>query len=217
MPIATDLCGKTYRVHFAPSGATVCDEHGLICDENESRTVAIALAEAYAPGAYVYIGTKEETNEAGEIPPCYKIGMSYDLKRRQQELGIKLIHTIPCANSRFARVAEGMLHYVFDFYCVGGEWFELDEDEISDLMGLKVYDDVIKYYWEQNPLSLEYARYQPGTKRHFAQTMRLIREALGGNKEAKRRALLHLEEIQGWTEEVQERIQSYMESDETEG
>ncbi len=205
-PPYTDLQGKSYQVRFTPSGTTVSNECGSICDEHESRIVAIALAEAFAPGAYVYIGMKDTLNEGDEEVKCYKIGMSYDLKRRQQELGIKLIHTIPFANSRYARVAEGMLHQVFDFYCVVGEWFDLDEDEVNELMDLKVYDDVVRYYWEQNPLSLEYTRYQPGTIRHFAQTMRLIHEAKGGNEEAKRRALLHINEIRGWMEEVEQRI-----------
>lgn len=205
-PPHTDLQGKSYQVRFTSSGTTVSDEYGFTCDENESRIVAIALAEAFAPGAYVYIGTKDLINESDEEISCYKIGMSYDLKRRQQELGINLVHTIPCANSRFARVAEGMLHNVFDFYSVGGEWFELDEEEVNELMDLKVYDDVVAYYWEQNPMSLAYTRYQPGTIRHFAQTMRLIREAKGGNEEAIRRALLHLDEIRGWLDEKEQLI-----------
>lgn len=71
---------------------------------------------------------------------------------------------------------------------------------------LNVYDDIVTYYWEQNPLSIAYTRYPPGTIRHFAQTKRLVCEAKGGNDEAKNRALLHMDEIRSWIEEIEQRI-----------
>jgi len=147
-----NLQGRTYRVRFSATGITVSDQHGYICEDDESRVVALALAEAYAPGAYIYVGLKDVLEQTSSEAYHCKIGMSFDLRRRQQELGIKIVHAIPCANSKLARIGERLLHSVFEGFCIADEWFALDEEDIEELMKLRTYEDVVGFYKDQTDL-----------------------------------------------------------------
>lgn len=87
----------------------------------------------------------------------YKIGQSADQNRRLLKLnydypmGISLIHVIPVTNMK---ESESYLHRVFRDKRVKGEWFELNEFEISTINLL--YDDSITELSIQLVIEQEY-------------------------------------------------------------
>ena len=71
----------------------------------------------------------------------HKIGLSVDPKNRRQQIAtgmpfnVELIHTISTDDMK---KAEKHLHKLFAEKRVGGEWFELDEADVEQIMGIEV-------------------------------------------------------------------------------
>lgn len=133
-----NMIGKQYKLHFDVLGVSIW-RNGQLCDANESAEVALAIAESFAPSAYVYIGVSDDDE-------TYKIGMTGNLEKRHKQLRIRPIHVIPCANALLARHAEKMLHEIYEDECIGGEWFDLLQCQITEIRSVKTYEDTLQLH-----------------------------------------------------------------------
>lgn len=63
-----------------------------------------------------------------------KFGITNNLNRRKTELErwdtLKILHKIPLAKEKDARIIERLLKSLFSFNCVKGEWFNLSDEDI---------------------------------------------------------------------------------------
>lgn len=76
----------------------------------------------------------------------YKIGYTKLLSRRLKQMKtanhiIDMIHTIPVLNGR---AVESKLHAYFRDKKISGEWYNLDEDEVSLVLECKTEYDILE-------------------------------------------------------------------------
>ena len=89
-----------------------------------------ALIEQAETHEYVYIGMSLNSDQKG-----YKIGKTNNIRRRERELNMKVIHSIECdAWGDCSAVAlESLLHklYTYSDLKISGEWYDLTEWDIE--------------------------------------------------------------------------------------
>jgi T5orf172 domain len=154
----TELGSKIYTVQIGEAGIKILDADGNPCPQDECRKLATRLSETYAPGAHVYIGKKIMREDPRSSTDIYKIGMTTDLVKRQQQLKIRYIHIIPCPDWKSAQLAESILLQYFDdwAYRITGEWFWLDEEDLELIESFKNSDDIIQFQENEQVLRTAY-------------------------------------------------------------
>ena len=109
----------------AAKRAAIKEREGRDTGYYESQSLKTYRARTPKPG-YVYLIAADNGT--------YKIGVSVDPKRRVKKMGINLpyelevVHTIPTEDML---ATEKALHALFADKRVGGEWFELDESDVT--------------------------------------------------------------------------------------
>lgn len=110
---------KEFKIVFVDGQVVITDGDGAAVNQRTAHLVIKALRRAYPIPAYVYMGRDPMTD-------LRKIGMSVNVDRRAEQLGIELEHTIACPSQEKALHLEQFFHWAFGDQRKHGEWFDLD-------------------------------------------------------------------------------------------
>lgn len=121
---------KEFKIVFVDGQPVITDGAGADVNQRTAHLVIKALRRAYPIPAYVYMGRDPITD-------LRKIGMSVNVDRRAEQLGIDLEHAIACQSEETALDLERFFHWAFHKECKYGEWFDLGSENQK---AFRVYD-----------------------------------------------------------------------------
>jgi hypothetical protein len=130
-----------------PTSVVLENMDGSKVSPHIQNLIAMCLQEQAEQREYVYIAKTTKPEQHG-----YKVGRTKDLSRRERELGMQIVLTIPCDvwGDFSATKLESILHELYD--CAGlrinREWFDLTWWDIELLRAS--YRDGFNYAQKQN-------------------------------------------------------------------
>lgn len=148
-----------YRVVVVDGDISVFDVNGKAVDNETAIALAQMMKNRFERQACVYLLQDMESER-----PLYKIGMtSQSLSQRMSQIryqhkgaSLRLIHTIQCDTITQAFEVEQALHLRFGFWCVHGEWFYLDGEDVDEICQMTDCEDVLAFEQGLNRLARDF-------------------------------------------------------------